>query len=122
MALFNFMKQFAEKVEMGRKTQTIRKYRKYAIKKGETLYLYTGLRQRNSCKIGEGICTEIQDVYISEFPAVIFINDKIISQTEAEDLAKNDGFSDFAELYEWFEATHGMPFYGQLIKWELKTK
>jgi hypothetical protein len=31
--------------------------------------------------------------------------------------AKDDGFVDFDEMFDWFEKVHGLPFTGQLIKW-----
>ena len=31
--------------------------------------------------------------------------------------AVDDGFDSFAEMLEWFEKTHGLPFEGQLIQW-----
>ena len=45
MALYNFKRQFVPMVLSGEKTHTIRATRARATKVGETLYLYTGLRQ-----------------------------------------------------------------------------
>ena len=33
--------------------------------------------------------------------------------------AKADGFKNWAALYEWFAATHGLPFEGWVIDWLL---
>jgi hypothetical protein len=32
-------------------------------------------------------------------------------------LAKADGFADWPEMRAWFSQTHGLPFYGNLIRW-----
>jgi hypothetical protein len=37
-----------------------------------------------------------------------------------DQIARDDGFSDFAEMKAFFQETHGLPFLGVLIKWEFK--
>jgi hypothetical protein len=45
----------------------------------------------------------------------------ILRKTETLDaFAKSDGFSNWQEMVDWFQATHGLPFEGHLIMWELQ--
>ena len=84
-----FWKQILE----GRKTQTCRKPRKRRIRVGDTLHLYWKLRKRKDKKpihyIGEAVCTKIERKKYSEFAF-------------DDEFAKRDGFSNSAELREWF--------------------
>lgn len=76
MALLNFQKQFADLIEAGTKRQTIRAARKYPIKVGDKLYLYTGLRTKYCRKLKTKfdkidekgktfvICKSVQDIII----------------------------------------------------------
>ncbi len=45
MGLYNFKARFVPFVLDGSKTHTIRAKRRYPAKPGDTLYLYTGLRE-----------------------------------------------------------------------------
>ncbi len=125
MAILNFDKQFAADVETGYKRQTIRAERKRPIKKGEKLYLYTALRTKQArllrcafCLAADGI--EIRStgkvvVYLKENQAGITLTD-----TGKEGLARADGFKGpdaFGEMLKFFREKHGLPFFGQLIKW-----
>jgi hypothetical protein len=45
----------------------------------------------------------------------------ILRKTETLNaFAQSDGFTDWQEMVEWFSATHGLPFIGHLIMWELR--
>jgi hypothetical protein len=35
-----------------------------------------------------------------------------------EMIAKRDGFDSFADMADWFEKNHGLPFEGYIIRWE----
>ena len=56
MPAFNFKPQFAPLVESGKKTKTIRPTKRGNV--GDTAYLYTRQRTKNSRKLGEGVLTE----------------------------------------------------------------
>ena len=116
MALINFQKQFAEDVRSGKKTQTIRSPRKYPIKKGETLYLYTGLRTKNTEKLMEVECKDVKNVtiYEREFKTN---RGSWYGYLDLDNIAKKDGFDEWASMIEWFKNTHGLPFKGKLIEW-----
>ena len=106
MPAINFS-MFADKVEAGLKTQTIRPERKRPIKVGDRLFLFEGLRTKTCRRLGTGICSEVTDLRIS-WTAQIF-----------DGFARDDGFRNSAELVEWFEQKYGLPFCGVLIKWYL---
>ena len=108
------------------KTQTIRKMRKRPIKAGDTLYLYTKQRTRNSRKLGEVTCKsadhiEMDEICYSNGDVMgywIAINGQELRCCDEQDaLARADGFENREEFFEWFGTHHGMPFDGQLIKW-----
>ena len=116
MAILNFQKQFADAIKDGSKCQTIRKRRKYPIKKGDTLYLYTGLRTKNAEKLKEIKCSDVLKVKMDwkkvALPAIV------INYLEyLDEFAIADGFEDWTEMINWFESVHGIPFEGDIIMW-----
>lgn len=42
----------------------------------------------------------------------------VLNRFLRDELASNDGFKNYYEMAEWFSKTHGLPFTGQLIKWD----
>lgn len=121
MAALNFHERFADKVESGEKTQTIRAFRKIPIKVGEILYLYTGLRTKHARKLGEGKCTsngviEIRSdaIYIRRRSSKVWIGGKKLDQ-----FARSDGFESWEDMKKWWLNVHGLPFTGNIIEWEL---
>lgn len=102
------------------KRQTIRAFRKdnKNPSAGDVLYLYTGMRTKQCKKLGEVTCKNTTEVTIEkhglQFP--------LLSADEAPNMtldqfAKMDGFSNWQEMAEWFDKTHGLPFTGLLISW-----
>lgn len=123
---FNFQAQFADAVESGEKRQTIRKLRKDGRdpKVGDTLYLYTGMRTKACRKLGEAVCTSRLGVQIGRYCVLVRKGrERWIAQNNAEvaSLAQADGFESFAEMRDWFEKTHGLPFTGKLYRWAAPT-
>jgi len=124
VGILNFYEQFAEPVEKGIKTQTIRKVRKRPIKVGETLYLYTGNRfkrtQRLLCK---GKCTQVKNVLISNPFAThsidIYLDGTRLNKEEAEAFCIADGFESMIDFAKFFHKQHRLPFFGAFIKWKL---
>ena len=116
MALINFQKQFVPDVESGKKKQTIRAPRKHPIRKGDALYLYTGLRTRYAKKLKEVKCTGIEDVVIGKRE---YKTGKGVwsGYLDLDYFAQKDGFKSWQEMIKWFEKTHTLPFKGWLIKW-----
>ncbi len=119
MPAINFKAQFADMVESGRKTQTIRKPRKRPVKVGDTVHLFTGQRTKACRKIGEGMVVETRRVVIT---AVFIWVDSVVFTCESslDEIAHNGGFNSWDEMVEWFQKTHKLPFDGDFIRWELK--
>jgi len=112
----NFQKRFAPMVESGEKSQTIRATRKRPFKEGDTLYLYTGMRTKVCRKLGEVVCTGAVKFYLSD-RCVQVNGQSLLTPAGRDEFAWADGFTDMEDMAQWFEETHGLPFYGQLIKW-----
>ena len=118
MPALSFKKQFAEDVESGKKRQTIRARRKDCRnpQPGQTLYLYTGMRTKSCRKLGEAECLRVDPITIEEnYFVIVGVDD--LSHYEIVELARKDGFKNARAFYDFFRKTHGMPFYGFLIKW-----
>lgn len=130
MVALNFMAQFADDVEGGRKRRSIRAPRKDGRdpKPGDKIQLYTGMRQKGCRKLGEATCWRVRPVEISHMG--IKLGDRQLFAGEAPaswggvdpesydgDFAKADGFDCFQDMCEFFEKVHGLPFKGLLIEW-----
>jgi len=143
MAALSFKGSFVDRILDGTKTQTIRNYRKYPLRVGETLYLYYGLRTKNSKKLKDATCKAIYHIIIDKDSVLIFYRGaeltqpsegggtkaqlagervaKVIkTQKELDEFAYADGFENWATMKRWWSLTHGddcFPFTGQLIMW-----
>lgn len=116
--LLGFKKQFAPLVLSGEKKQTIRAYRKRRpFRVDDTLHIYTGLQTKNCRKLGEAVCIEVSEIIIRPDPEIwvggIWYNDH-----QMYSMAHNDGFKTIEDFMTFFINTHGLPFKGQLIKWD----
>lgn len=116
MPALNYQKQFAELVEDSRKKQTIRALRKYPIRWQDRLYHYTGMRTKNCRKLGESIASVVSEITISE--TAVKVDGQVLYRESVLQLAKADGFNTVEDFMEYFSTNHGLPFRGQLIKWE----
>lgn len=117
MPAYSFKEQFIELIKSGVKAQTIRGKRKHQAKKGDTLYLYYGMRTKWCTKIGEAVCRRADDITISERGSV-FVNGEKLDANGTHSLAKNDGFEDFNEMYLFWVKNNSLPFHGDIIYWE----
>lgn len=118
MPALNFKKEFAPKVERREKRQTIRALRKDGRnpRPGQTLYLYTGMRTKYCKKLDEVICKSVESIIIN-YDFTVMIRDEWLNVWQEKELAKNDGFNSYGDFIDFFRKTHGLPFYGLLIKW-----
>lgn len=130
MVALNFKAQFADDVEFGRKRRSIRAPRKDGRdpKPGDTLQLYTGMRQKGCAKLGEAKCIRVRPVEI-DYSGVLLDGRKLYCgdapayaggvdpEHYDSDFAREDGFGTFQDMREFFEETHGLPFSGLLIEW-----
>lgn len=114
-----FKPRFARLVESGAKRQTIRPTPKRIPQPGDILDAreWTGKPYRSKQrKLREFKISRVSEIGISiegidegEWP----MPDRFI-----DGFARADGFNGWAEMREWFEAEHGLPFTGILIEWE----
>jgi hypothetical protein len=90
------------------------------------------MRSSGCRKLGEGRIIEVENILIDEDGAFIsgvdlpicdaLANDgkyKVLTEGKRDAFAQADGFSNWQEMVDWFSATHGLPFVGYLIMWEL---
>ena len=116
MVAYNFQAQFASDVEAGVKRQTIRANRKRKhAQPGDKLQLYTGMRTKSCRKLKDAVCCESCPVTIEEDKVWTFSPTEL--NTDLEGFAKQDGFSSWAMMRDWFAKIHGLPFEGTMIKW-----
>ncbi len=124
MVAINFMPQFADDVEDGIKTQTIRQ--KARCKRGDKLQLYTGMRTKSCRKLADVICTSVVPIKIDATEMFldgrrVFAGDALRDEFEDRDndFAKKDGFAGYVEMADWFHEQYGpLPFEGFVIKWD----
>ncbi len=118
MPSLNFKPQFADMVVSGQKFQSIRKVGGIPWKVGDKAHLFTGLRTKGCRKLGAGIVIHIYKFEIKDGRP--WLNGDPSPSTETSNgSARDDGFKSWSEMRDFFEETHGLPFTGILIKWEL---
>ncbi len=120
------------------KRQTIRntigpsgKPRRHA-KPGEEVQLYYAQRNPKLCrKLGDGICTETVPVEMKvgakRGDMAIRINGTLMVRGAAEVFARDDGFANLADMWDFWRAEHAkehgnraFTFTGTLIRWKPK--
>jgi hypothetical protein len=137
MPLLGFKRQFAQFVEDGLKTHTIRARRKRPIRVGETLHCYVDPRQSTMRLLGRFPCIRVQSVFINRYaigPEAVKIDIQIdgvrLSWDEMVAFALRDGFRPrFADLPDNYALITMMefwkgrlPFEGDLIHWNYTTR
>ena len=117
MPAINFQKRFAELILTGQKRQTIRLVRKYPIRQGDMLYLYTGQRTKHCESLGLVQCTSILKITLTkEFKIIVDII-PLSSIQEESDFITAEGFKSWQDMYRFFNKRYVLPFEGVLIKW-----
>ena len=128
MPAVNFQKRFAPAVANGKKRQTIRKVRKRPIKKGDKLYLYTGMRTKQCRALKTVCCRRVRLIHLEKLTGemvscnIAAIDNggtrmSLLDIHEQHHLAVRDGFDGFGAMVDWFEKRYGLPFEGVLIEW-----
>ena len=119
MSALNFKARFVPMIESGEKHQTIRALRLDGRnpKKGDTLYLYTGMRTKNCRKLKEVVCKSVEQITIEECSTIIFVGVAPLTINQMIKMSKSDGFETLYDFVDFFRKTHGLPFHGLLIKW-----
>lgn len=114
MGLYNFKAQFVPHVLNGSKTHTIRATRAHVDKPGNTVHLYTGLRQKGARLLMRATCTRVQEIRI-DGNGFIFIDGVELDGDEVEQLAQRDGFASYHGMMQFWEGR--LPFAGHIIHW-----
>src|SRR5208283_2702630 len=94
---------------------TIRAKRNRQTKPGEMLHLYTGLRQKGALLLMRVRCTKVEEVQIYS-SCNISIDGTLLDFFEREQLARRDGFRDFADMMVFWDGRR--PFRGDIIHWK----
>ena len=118
MVAINFNQQFVNVIASGNKRQTIRHTKR--CKPGQKLQLYTGMRTKKCRIIRNAGCKTVCEISFSRNPLRIKLDGNELSQTQALDLAIDDGFQEITGMMDFFDNLYGMPFNGYLITWELE--
>lgn len=110
-----FKPRFAELVEAGTKLQTVRPYPKRMPKAGQLISLraWSGKPYRSKQRhLRTSTITFVGNFAIDRCGITVqnFEGDPNL-------FARLDGFTDLAEMVKWFEAEHGLPFSGIVIRW-----
>ncbi|HZK94301.1 MAG TPA: hypothetical protein VFC67_08850 [Prolixibacteraceae bacterium] len=106
-------KNYAKRTGVKPKCTTIRAKRKRPIRKGDQLYLYSGLKTKYCQKLGEVACRKTEAISIRESAATFYeviVNDVQLSNDEIQKLAQADGFASGLEMVNWFKKAYGLPF------------
>ncbi len=83
MPAYSFKERFVPFVVNGSKPHTIRSIRKNRAKKGDTLYLYFGLRTKYVRKLREEVCNNAISINIDEIFGIV-LYDHLLSKQEEE--------------------------------------
>ena len=117
MRVILFQDRFAPLVAGGSKRQTIRKTARCKVGDWLSLRRWTGKAYRSKQEVlRTDVCTAVDQVTIAR-DAVYLCNKAKYPNRHLDRLAIRDGFKDWAEMRDWFEAVHGLPFSGWLIEW-----
>jgi hypothetical protein len=151
MPAYSFQERFVPFVKDGSKNHTIRKRRaKGFAKKGDTLYLYYGMRTKHCMKLREELCTDARTILITKHGVSIYavrldhreyellLNRKLrhrvhesLTIRQGNMLAWRDGFrpegstinfcdGSYELMLRWWKQTHELPFIGDIIYWQPK--
>lgn len=119
-----FKPQFAPLVEAGTKCQTVRPKPKRMPSPGDriSLRMWTGKPYRSKQRLlRESEIVQVQRIWFNG--VTILLDDLkaengLLPRAEEEAFARADGFESLKAMAEWFEANHGLPFDGIVIKWK----
>ncbi|MCK9402935.1 MAG: hypothetical protein M0Q26_06020 [Chitinophagaceae bacterium] len=89
MPAYSFQERFVPLVLNGTKRQTIRTRReKGYAKKGDTLYLYFGLRTKYCRKLREEVCTDARSIAIDNSYGIVLFN-RLLTRAEMQYAIEN---------------------------------
>lgn len=120
--LLNFKSQFADRVEVGDKRHTIRRWRTDGkrMRPGDTLKLYTGLRTRNARLLRIATVESVASVRMDCAENVIVIDGDRLDAERAGAFARADGFTCVSEMLRWFKDQYmSSDFDGYYVRWHV---
>lgn len=119
MPILHFHKRLVEPVLDGSKPHTFR-IRKIKIRRGQLLYCQSGPRFK-PVRFAVLPVMRARDVVITRDTVMVWQESgKSFTVPSMNTFAKAEGFRDWAEMSEWFDAAYGSdrgPLQGQLIQW-----
>ncbi len=116
--ILNFKERFVDPIILDTKIHSIREDKHNRWKPGMQIHFATGERTKNYNCFDQGICVSIQkfELRIQKYPAagpLIFIDDVRLHFFDYNRLAKNDGFEDKYDFFNFFKKG----FIGKIIHW-----
>ena len=115
--ILGFKPQLKQPILDGIKIHTIRMDKKKRWRKLMKIHYATGVRTKNYNEFKRGVCTGTQRIDIG-WDGTIYIDKKLLSVSEAYQLARNDGFNGLQEMFDWFDNEHELPIEdATLIHW-----
>lgn len=123
MPLYSYTPELAPLVKSGAKRQTIRTKRKIRPRVGQLAHNYAGGYSTKRQHLGSPVITEVYDILIGGNGVIMnYDNDvgeyPLTTDYELNSFASDDGFEDWAAMREWFNRNGGLPFEGDIIKWQ----
>lgn len=117
-----FKPQFAPLVEAGTKCQTVRPTPKRMPKAGDkiSLRMWTGKPYRSKQRVlRESEICGVEKISLCDTgrELLVYLDGHELHPEQINAFAVADGFKCGIEMFNWFEATHGLPFEGVVIKW-----
>jgi len=120
MVAYSFQRRFAEPIQTGRKTHTMRPQRKRHARVGEPVQLYCGMRTRDCFKIldPDPICILVAPILLGPW-GIEIDGVQIRDWDKRNDYAVTDGFENWRQLRRFFIQTYGTGTWeGVLVKWK----
>lgn len=118
-----FEPRFVDAIRNGSKTQTIRPVPKRKISPGDFLSLRRWSGRPYFSKmdnIGKATVVKVCRIEICDLYGVTI--DGVGIGARVDEFARQDGFKNWADMLEFFDAHYDLPFRGILIRWELLPK
>lgn len=111
-------KDYGRRNKVKPKTTTIRAMRKSPFRKGDKLFLFSGLRTKQCRRLGETVCLKVEQIEMLDCGGetyMVVVDNRLIGYNEVLKIARADGFADGMGMMQWFRKNHGLPFTGQRI-------
>jgi hypothetical protein len=119
-----FKPRFAPLVEAGTKPHTVRPTPKRMPKVGDKISLRMWMGRPYGSKqrvLRESVVTKVEPIRLIDTgrELIVTMAGRALEPEEINAFAQADGFAGGLEMFDWFEATHGLPFEGIVIHWEV---